>query len=92
MSSRPVCRRSLNLGNDGKDDARLHRQLSREYHGEGDESSGASLEPGYGGGRIPPELREWVEKQYPKEKILKALDEVIDEECLELEEFLDLKE
>jgi len=43
-------------------------------------------------GRIPPELREWVQMCFPADEVLRALDEVNPEECLELEEFLDLEE
>ncbi len=51
---------------------------------------GKQAEPG--DGRIPPELREWVQKCFPADEVLKALDKVNLEECLELEEFLDLEE
>ena len=43
-------------------------------------------------GRIPVELREWVEKSFPPDEVLRSLDEVNREECLELQQFLDLEE
>jgi hypothetical protein len=43
-------------------------------------------------GRIPDELRQWVYEQFPEEDVLRSLDELNEQECLELSQFLDLAE
>ena len=53
------------------------------------DESGA--EAASGDGRIPAELRRWVAKEFPANGLLRSLDEVKPDECLELSEFLDLK-
>jgi hypothetical protein len=49
-------------------------------------------EVGFGDGRIPPELREWVFAQATDEELLRSMEEVNPQDCLELSEFLDLDE
>ncbi len=43
-------------------------------------------------GRIPEELRGWIQEIFPEEEVLRSLEEVNPEECRELAEFLDLPE
>jgi hypothetical protein len=43
-------------------------------------------------GRIPDELRDWVNQCFPDEDVLRSLDEVKPEDCLQLSEFIDLDE
>jgi hypothetical protein len=55
-------------------------------------SSGASLPASLGDGRIPPELRQWILERFPEKDVLRSLDELNEQECLELSQFLDLGE
>jgi len=43
-------------------------------------------------GRIPDELRAWVREGFPENDLLQSLDELNEQACLELSEFLDLNE
>jgi hypothetical protein len=40
-------------------------------------------------GRIPPELREWVLQQFPREEFLRALQEVQEKGGVEISDLLD---
>jgi hypothetical protein len=60
------------------------------------ERKSASTDLSQGGGpadgRIPGELRAWVGEQFPADDVLRSLNEVNAQECLELSEFLDLND
>src|SRR3954454_24289273 len=47
---------------------------------------------GRGNGRLPAELRAWVLEQVPEDHLLRSLDELNGQECLELSQFLDFNE
>jgi hypothetical protein len=48
--------------------------------------------PAEGDGCIPDELRDWFNEAFPEEEVLRSLNELNEQECRELGDFIDLNE